>query len=622
MKETRIAKTKERVALLMILLLTCGTFLTIIPAQAQGTEVKVINPDTGDSTFTFYTNTTSVGHRFNSTVWAYDITGDGLFAYQVNLVVNDTLLNITRAWVPTWDPQWVFAGQTCITPDPAYYDFNGNGATEIVKLGSTILMGTAFTGTGILAIIEYEILHAPPTGTVTCNLNITNPDTYMLNQGEKDIVFTHVNGYYEFTKPAVPEPPDAEFEYSPQFPLVGEPVTFDASASTPNGGSIVLYRWNFDDGTPVVEETDPIVTHTFASLGDFNVTLIVFDDEGLNDTAWHIVTVVPSEKPMLSVEPVFSSVKQGDIFQVNVTLKNVNEELKLVGVQFKLQYNKTFIEALDVVEGPFMNRSEWAPYGTHFTSFIEEDPLYGPVVTVGILIMPNETGDWNPPFPSGGGTVATITFNASGSIEGVSMLILNWTGLFDVNTNEIPHDVFHGQVELLLKVRDIAVTFVEPSLTEIYVIWPIDITVIVFNEGEVNATFTVTCRYNLNCTYCTIGTIDVMDLLPGENITLTFHWQPSKPGVYLIEAEASVIPGEKDTADNARVCPHSVWVKLEGDVNGDNKVDIADIAAASYAFGSYPGHPRWDPMADLNLDGRVTIHDLLMIARNFGKIYP
>ena len=124
--------------------------------------------------------------------------------------------------------------------------------------------------------------------------------------------------------------------------------------------------------------------------------------------------------------------------------------------------------------------------------------------------MPNETGYWNPPFPSGGGTIATITFNASGSVEGASMLILRWTGLFDVDMNEIPHDVFHGQVELLLKVRDIAVILVEPSWTEIYETWSTNITVVVLNEGDVNATFTVTCRYNLDSSYGDIGTVAVV----------------------------------------------------------------------------------------------------------------
>jgi hypothetical protein len=57
-----------------------------------------------------------------------------------------------------------------------------------------------------------------------------------------------------------------------------------------------------------------------------------------------------------------------------------------------------------------------------------------------------------------------------------------------------------------------------------------------------------------------------------------------------------------------------------GDVNNDGKVDIKDLEEAGKAFGSYLGHPRWNPIADLNQDDKVDIIDLATIAINFGKI--
>jgi len=58
------------------------------------------------------------------------------------------------------------------------------------------------------------------------------------------------------------------------------------------------------------------------------------------------------------------------------------------------------------------------------------------------------------------------------------------------------------------------------------------------------------------------------------------------------------------------------------DLDGDGKVDIKDIAIASKAFGSYPDHPRWNPIADINQDNQIDIRDLACIAANFGKAYP
>lgn len=68
------------------------------------------------------------------------------------------------------------------------------------------------------------------------------------------------------------------------------------------------------------------------------------------------------------------------------------------------------------------------------------------------------------------------------------------------------------------------------------------------------------------------------------------------------------------------LCPNPVQAKIPEDLNQDGKVDIEDIAIAAQAFGSYPGHLRWNPEADLDGDGKVSIIDIAIIAKAFGKI--
>ncbi len=63
-------------------------------------------------------------------------------------------------------------------------------------------------------------------------------------------------------------------------------------------------------------------------------------------------------------------------------------------------------------------------------------------------------------------------------------------------------------------------------------------------------------------------------------------------------------------------------ISLLGDLNGDNAVDIVDVAMAAKAFGSNPEHPRWNPLADINKDGKVDIMDIAIVSRNFGSTYP
>lgn len=58
---------------------------------------------------------------------------------------------------------------------------------------------------------------------------------------------------------------------------------------------------------------------------------------------------------------------------------------------------------------------------------------------------------------------------------------------------------------------------------------------------------------------------------------------------------------------------------LVGDLNGDCKVDILDIATIAVAFDTVDGDARWNAEADLNGDGRVDIVDVAMAASNLGR---
>jgi hypothetical protein len=58
---------------------------------------------------------------------------------------------------------------------------------------------------------------------------------------------------------------------------------------------------------------------------------------------------------------------------------------------------------------------------------------------------------------------------------------------------------------------------------------------------------------------------------------------------------------------------------LQTDITYDGKVDIMDVAIAAMAFGSYPGHSKWEKEADINYDDKVDIFDIAKIARDFGK---
>lgn len=60
-------------------------------------------------------------------------------------------------------------------------------------------------------------------------------------------------------------------------------------------------------------------------------------------------------------------------------------------------------------------------------------------------------------------------------------------------------------------------------------------------------------------------------------------------------------------------------ISLFGDLDRNGRVNMADIAIVSAAFGSYPEHPRWNAAADVNKDHVVDLRDIAMVAQRFGK---
>jgi hypothetical protein len=98
----------------------------------------------------------------------------------------------------------------------------------------------------------------------------------------ENVLFTYAN-----------QAPVASFTYSPDYPLIYEDVTFNASASYDPDGSIVNYMWDFGDGN-VTTVTSSTIAHVYTIAGsqvNYTVTLTVTDNGGATGLATQIVTV-------------------------------------------------------------------------------------------------------------------------------------------------------------------------------------------------------------------------------------------------------------------------------------------------------------------------------------------
>jgi PKD repeat protein len=155
-----------------------------------------------------------------------------------------------------------------------------NQAGLITPHGASLTSGGA-SGNGTLGFITFKVKNA---GSSVLNLQ----DTLLLDSEYTTITpFSLNNGYFELPS-EVPMPPTAYFFYYPSAPYAGEVITFNASDSKSNDGTIVSYLWSFGDSS---QGNGVLVNHTFISAGQYNVSLTVMNSNNLTGNFSRIVNV-------------------------------------------------------------------------------------------------------------------------------------------------------------------------------------------------------------------------------------------------------------------------------------------------------------------------------------------
>jgi PKD repeat protein len=368
--------------------------------------------------------------------------------------------------------------------------------------------------------------------------------------------------------PSPPKPPVANFDWSPSLPVTGESITFDASSSLPgwNGTQampIALYSWDFGDNSTT---SGRIMTHTYSSPGNYTVTLNVTDSEGLTNSTSQTLTAY--------VAVTFDQTGIGSDF--NGTVLTVDNNVCGVG-----DLPKTFL---------------WNVGSNH--TFVYQSPL---VVSPG-----RKQYDWN--------STSGLSTRQSDSITAISNAYVTGSYL----TTSPDH-----------LINDVAVTniTVYTIYDRMYVYQGMraNITVTIENTGDFPENANVTLYYNMTANKI-VGTQNIT-ILAGESETLLFVWNTANvPCCYTDYSLTAVvaIPVDYTLADNT-LSDGKVRVKIMGDINGDGRVDITDVAMVSASFGSYigpPPHLRWNLACDLDGDGKVDIIDHARVSANYGKSCP
>ena len=108
------------------------------------------------------------------------------------------------------------------------------------------------------------------------------------------------------------KPPVADFTWLPENPFDTETITFNASSSYDEDGSIVGYTWQFGDGST---GTGLTAEHKYADNGTYVVKLTVEDDKGAT-TSVEKTIIVSNKAPVasFSIDPLHPYVKQNITF--------------------------------------------------------------------------------------------------------------------------------------------------------------------------------------------------------------------------------------------------------------------------------------------------------------------
>lgn len=273
-------------------------------------------------------------------------------------------------------------------------------------------------------------------------------------------------------------------------------------------------------------------------------------------------------------------------FRMNITVANVQN---LWGYQFILNYNTSILSALNAGAYPPFKNAAVPPEINDASGYVAlQYYTYGGDPTGFSTVDPAQ--------------IAWIDFVADNYGKSVLHLHGPYDGslLSDVYGQPILHEDVNGSFTNLV---DIAVTHITLSRTTANKGELVNINVTMANEGETTATFSVTVHYDTTA----IQTKTVTDLENGTSTTLQFTWDTTymMPNTYTIKAEAEILQGESDTADNVFV---------------DGSVTIVRPPGAPAATFTYsPEHPLvGEPTA---FDASLSTADggtIISYAWNFG----
>jgi hypothetical protein len=324
------------------------------------------------------------------------------------------------------------------------------------------------------------------------------------------------------------------------------------------------------------------------------------------------MTVFSTANTVVSTNPTYSYTSIGQSFTVNITVSNV---INLSNWQVKLWYNPWIINYTQA----FMPTSNI--FAGHSTLGLElkTDLKDGSVTAFNALDEPNGV--------NGTGNLFSVTFQALAA--GISELSLDkaLTYLRDPSNAAIRFQSDNGAAQVNAPgFTAYAFNVVKNGVTY---------NVTVFSNATIanfkcNST-TQKIDFDTTIPQNTAGSFSVCVPKPLMNSTFWVVLVKNSPTAHLMFGWASGASNEYISFNYLQATSGSVHVQIIttviGDLTGARRVNMIDIGIVAGAFGTRPGQPRWNPIADITgptylvPDGRVDMLDVALVASKFGVIW-
>jgi hypothetical protein len=548
-------------------------------------------------------------------------------------------------------PGFYAADGTTKVPNPPY-----TGATMYeIAAGST---GGVWNGEdGIVANITFQIVKQPQgnesSASLALDCKFVEFDTSTVDPNTGDIVNVQVY-------------PDSisgnlmlDSNYKPPANctlMVNENPTGSGIVDVKAGGVTQTPPYTFSNGTVLQVTATPNAGYSFsnwtldgANVGSANPYSITLNSNRTVTANFAsaappppllsvALTAEPTAVPPLldvnsslySLETPPSQVVVGDTFTVGLHLRNAtqgNVPFGIGSIEIHFRFGEirdylqpvSFVNKLGAPDGMLNPDIQFAINPGFHDIQGNETP---PAEAVSYDVAAHSTGSgWN----GIDGLVATIAFEilnqpqaSLGETDLSFQMDYVLTNLTDFDGNRVFHDRLNATVTLDSVLHDVAVTNVTLSKTVVGEGYSMGIGVTVANLGSVSEDFLLTV-------YANASVIDsqTISLTSANSSTVNFVRNTTgfARGHYTIEAVAEAVLGETNTTDNTFV-GGSLTVTIQGDIDGNGKVQLVDLVRLATALGSEVGQPKWNPNADIDGNGIVDQIDLSILAQHYGQPFP